>query len=734
VDLPTNTRELCGSSDSFSGEEMVVRVLIYGILQHPAGEEIAQSLYQNCNIHSISGIADHTLSGDIPLRLESLLKTIPTFRLHRLQHLQTQDAFQRIIQDARPTHIIYLETSSFASDSFPEQFHPMYKIRSSLVAVEQLLRAMVIHSHQEVSSSTTSSSLRPIMMTYVSTDNHSQDASSTIQATLSAKIFSIFQSVYNVNIQHLILPEVFGPFHETSTWLNDNLFRSTNSTTSLMIPYTSNKMIVHVQRAVSSIVSTTLKPTTSIMNKPWILPTDKTIALSKLTKALKQLRSDQNLSRYDKSYDALVFLLAWYFTTQNPLPKRTTKEAEALGKSYADAMELTKKHLLGNETNGISLQQRLDNQLFPCDSECSGPLMACKSRSIWSSVANVSRNVTSTCRYVLYLANFSKKLALLEQLRENQEEGKETLWPRETLCRIAFVSSNSDIVKSALKDEMNTSNGNNRRSIKEMNGNIQYNGWTLVWTEETKQSLTEADLMLPKIVPRTLFGENITRALYIEPQHFKSLPSLPVVWFLLSKQLDEKAIAKKGLPSRITSLFAHNFELTGTMEEILSFDGLFKYILKQKRLDQDRDSAWPRKQINFYDHILAMSEGKFAFQFIDTALIIHDFRSDRSRRLRCEWYREHLMWSDDIDQSFPNRDLEDMSLAYMFGKWRMDKRLFPDLEQRMGDRIIDPSRGDSFNEDLHYSGQGNYLPTTKNSLPTEYYLRTHDALKARIKY
>ena len=729
IDLPTSTRELCESGNA----DNEPRVLIYGILQHPAGEEIAQVLYQKCNIHSISGIADHTLSGDILLRLESLMSTIPSFRLHRIQHLHTQASFQTVLRASNPTHIIYLETSTFASDTFREEFHYMYGIRSSLVSVEQLLRAMVLHSQ--------ASAVRPIV-TYVSTLNNDDrskptEATSKIQMQLSARIFPIYQAYYNVNVQHLILPELFGPFHETSSWLNEEFFvKNSNSTISsnkVPIMMHHDKPLLHVQRAVTSTISTALKRSVSVVDRPWIVRKEKSIPFSTLSKSLRQLQSSKNLSNLDKSYDSLIFLLAWYHIRQNPTPKRTKKDVEALGRSTIDALNITRKHLLAQDTNGISLLQRLDNQLFPCTSECSGPLSACNNDSVWNSVGEISRNVTSSCRYVLYLSNFSKKLESLSQLRENQEEGTETYWPKDTLCRVAFVSSESNLVKSAIrrttqvKDQ--ASNNTNLPSIPGMNGYLQHNGWTLVWTNEKESSLSEADLIFPKIAPRTLFGENVTRALYIEPQHFRSLPSLPIVWFLMNKQLDERAIPKKNLPSRITAFFIHSFSLPESIQESNSFDGTAKYILQQKGLDSDR--RWPRRQIEFYEQVTAMSEKLFDFQFVDTALIIHDFRNERSRRLRCEWYREHLAWSEEKGPS-SNRDLEDISLAYMLGKWRRDQRLYPDIEDRMGERILDPSRGDSMVSII----DGNALSSKSSPkpLPAEYFLRVHDPLKARKVY
>ena len=62
-----------------------------------------------------------------------------------------------------------------------------------------------------------------------------------------------------------------------------------------------------------------------------------------------------------------------------------------------------------------------------------------------------------------------------------------------------------------------------------LNGRLLSNGWQLVWTNEDPQSLSEADYMMPKIVPGSFFGNNVVKAMYLEPEHLTSIPSIVVI-------------------------------------------------------------------------------------------------------------------------------------------------------------------------------------------------------------
>jgi hypothetical protein len=63
----------------------------------------------------------------------------------------------------------------------------------------------------------------------------------------------------------------------------------------------------------------------------------------------------------------------------------------------------------------------------------------------------------------------------------------------------------------------------------------------------------------------------------------------------------------------------------------------------------------------------------FPYQWTRLSLLIHDFTMEESRQLRCDWFDEYLFWGS-------NRNLEELSLAYVIGKRRIEGGIGPNLE------------------------------------------------------
>lgn len=252
--------------------------------------------------------------------------------------------------------------------------------------------------------------------------------------------------------------------------------------------------------------------------------------------------------------------------------------------------------------------------------------------------------------------------------------------------------------------------------------------------------------MMPKVAPGGLFSSNITRAFYFEPTSFKSFPPLVVIWNLLRKQLDDKSkenvretdtrgrqVIIPYIPGRLVALFIHSLWLPDSFESNSSFDTLARHILKQKGLDSDR--PWPRRQLDFYSHVFGMTHGDFPFEWVDTGLIIHNLQARKSRLLRCEWYQEHLFWSSDSNRDDdhaphgnPNRHFEDLSLAYIIGKWRNGGQLVDEEETRKwGERVLET--GDLVKEQEQQAQLG---PDYR--APRQYFLRLFKPVKARVLF
>jgi hypothetical protein len=303
-----------------------------------------------------------------------------------------------------------------------------------------------------------------------------------------------------------------------------------------------------------------------------------------------------------------------------------------------------------------------------------------------------------------------------------------------------------------------------------LNGRLLSNGWQLVWTNEDPRSLSEADYMMPKIVPGSFFGNNVVKAMYLEPEHLTSIPSIVVIWFLMARQLE--ASAKKGMPrldlqnglvevptipARSVALFGHTYgdsgngndapsdedqasdddideDDLGTFTQTRYVHGVAEYILQQKGMSLDGravHSSWPNRQVQAYKEVIRWQEnGMKRFQLVDTFLIVHDIRDGGvGRRLRCEWYGEQLFWSNVTDgvhgnKTGPNRDLEDLSLSYILHREKREgrlRRLLPD--NKWGEKIQDYRKAIGGSKEVKSQESG-----------TEYFVTLQGRMKSRKMY
>lgn len=232
--------------------------------------------------------------------------------------------------------------------------------------------------------------------------------------------------------------------------------------------------------------------------------------------------------------------------------------------------------------------------------------------------------------------------------------------------------------------------------------------------------------MMPKITPGSFVSRNVAKAFYMELEHLNSIPPLQVVWFLMARKLDAKAqparrvremrsgtgvgrwVDAQAVPARHVALFAHTFNSTFSRSD----ERLVSYMLEQKGMSPEpQQIAASKRQWQAYGHSLHSTDDSASFRPVDTALVIHQLGSDRSLRLRCEWYEEHLFWSDRKFNG--NRHLEDLSLSYVLSRWRKEGWLGP-MDKDWGEQMLEE---DSIEEGA-----------------SEYFVALHIPIKARKKY
>jgi hypothetical protein len=324
---------------------------------------------------------------------------------------------------------------------------------------------------------------------------------------------------------------------------------------------------------------------------------------------------------------------------------------------------------------------------LPCSSSCVSTSTACLP-SAWDDVIPHSREATKGCQFIAYFVNFSSSL---ETLNAPRAQGND-------LCRVAFVSGESKVVQNTLLKRQQSVNTNltslSPATFLQANGKIRVDGWTLIWTPVgDDETLSDADNALPVIDPSRFFADSVKKAMFIgAPEFEKTSDSMLLRVFLHMDrpEFPEHSIRETRSGTKVSRwvpqpserarramLFAGEppaNEMPRNAEEFVKMAGAKKMI--------------PAKQLSFYTqaaHLVQTNDLRPEFEMRDTvypsfpyqwtrlSLLIHDFTMDESRQLRCDWFDEYLFWGS-------NRNLEELSLAYVIGKRRIEGEIGPNLE------------------------------------------------------
>lgn len=680
-------KRLCGGKDQYSIVPSS-RVLISGIVSHPLGSEIALTLTKKCGVENMVGIADHPLNTDAFSRLAFLLRHLPNLQIHTSEFGINEVEMSEIFASLKPTLVIYLEA---APSPMPlERMPPPFQLRKTINTLELLCNSIVKQKYRDSQEA---------QLVHV-TSGDQNELLSMAASHVYPMLLHTYRVQYDLRILQLKLPHIYGPFREGALWITDGFLQG--NTTNLT-NVDGNVPLIHISDSVQAVLSgMALSEASTARMKLLVIPDSHTINLNQL---LKNIQESRNISA-----DKLAYLVSWYHKNVYPYADTSVHEDKFTARLIRKAIGTTNKRLSLNESDGISLLQRRQNGTFPCLCECAAHI-PCKKTSVLTPLLPISRSVTTGCRFVVYMVNFSRRLDELPLLSEAQEY--RFSWPGDQICQVAFVSSKSKLVKR-LAEIKKRQQPKAKLQTEDLNGELVENRWRLVWLEQDdSESLSEADYMMLKIVPGTFFSSNVTKAFYIEPDHLHSLPALNVLWFLMAKGLDTKKRKAKGktIPARHNALLTYSFNVPE--DNVANMDALARFVLGLK--NQGSERIWPRRQLRFYELALESMD----YRPIDTLFLIHNLESDRSRRLRCEWYEEQLFWSDDDKR---NRDLEDLSLSFVMARWRFENRLVPFDDEKWGERIVDPSKGDS----VEIRDQG--------SSQSQYFIKLHRPMEVRRHY
>ena len=433
--------------------------------------------------------------------------------------------------------------------------------------------------------------------------------------------------------------------------------------------YTANgidvKQLMYVDLAVTAILQA-LDTSHTKKNNQHHAP----VVLSYLAKAPTMSQSgqtdDEGLNVAGKQFEA------WEAETKDWV---STKQYDDLGNSKSKAIYL--------ETFGVPRTR------FPCPTKCESVVCL---PSAFDAVVEVSSRVTEECDWVLYIANFSMDFEKLVEPKLDPEgtepEATDDVYVY-TICRVAFVSGKSKLVRKLLdkKDDEEVS----LDELKKRNGQFTKSGWNIVWLpDQHDKTMSNADLALLRIDPSGLFSRRASKAMYTEARSFMKASDSQLsdtfremyrsrigarrkkkrrpgtsIWQMVKVPAERarKVIfyAKEPwYPPKTLAHYVENSKTKISRRQVEFYDESMRLILSNTT-----------RRANEYDMTIYQT---FPLQWIASSVLIHDMSTKWGQQFRCSWYKEHLHWGG-------GPDAEILSFAYMMGKRRIEGKYGPRLKE-----------------------------------------------------
>jgi len=656
-----------------AGLNQTSRVVVTGLAatQASTATALTLALVQQCRVERVTGV-------------DALF---PNVRRHRMQFMQNTyrlllrsvPAWNFVVPvaglDARPnydhewltrsepTHIVHFESrtstgtgagtgagSADIPNLMTDANYRLYQQQESVTVVRQFLQAMTTMNRRN-----TNSKCRLVHVVRSGAAADSAIDTNQIPTVLAATYHKLFGTAWT----QLHLPAVYGPLTLTGTTRTAAAAAATASPQEGPNKNTKNTPALYVDHAVAAILKALqYKPGVHSMHVHVVPPPVAPVP-------------NKNLNHYSEAQT-----LAWRTEQEHPYGL-----GGGVGAGY-----------ITNASFPATSAKYVDTYLanprrFPCSSSCVSPTIACLPSAPWGdNVLAASQMATHGCQFVAYMANFSATLDILHPPKSTADE----------LCRVAFVSGQSPLVKEAI---LNSTPRNLTQvpteTLLQKNGFLQSNGWTLVWVPfHNDDTLSDADNALPLIDPGRLFAPSVFKAVFLGSSGFARTSDNMLLRVLLHMdrvKLDSHSVKERRSGTKVSRWVSRPPERARRAilfvgeppaEEIPTNASDFVEMLGA----QGMVSA---KQLTFYQqaaHLVQINDQRpeheirqtvynsFPYQWTRLSILIHDFTMEESRQLRCDWYDEHLFWGD-------SRNLEELSLAYVIAKRRIES----DLGENLGD-------------------------------------------------
>lgn len=589
------------------------RVLITGIL-NPLGFQLAMHLYHRCDVQVVGGVDSmfpNTVQNRFHLveeRLELLHTTIP--KMVKPIGLSFLGLDPKLNQDKaeaggggggggrwsdylawNPTHIVHV--AGYSPDVYSDaavdprwrntnspylrqkdtgqtQQSPLYSLRSSMVAMEQLLESVA--QVPEV--------VRPHVL-YVSSSSSSDDSPTFSTTKLIDEILAETHGVPSIAMR---LPNtLYGPWGQAGAMVHDLLEDSArtwgiNRAAALDgLPSDGGKRLdmMHVDDAVEAIVATMQYQTAHTMAvdvtaggtpttvravaamvqsfRPGLANGTTVASPSReLQEGKAAITAHPALAEWHPRISlrqGLLETMAWHLHRLAPFGPAPVETADNFLKRHGQA-----------PCEASNWQCHKGKRFLPCLSECNVRDRCIP--SVFDEIKELTYNVTEGCNIVLYTQALGYNVSDLELHAEYMDE-PDLKADEELVCNFAFVPRDSALVNSVtqkvpneqlakfgIKPQVTDSGKDMReRTLDGLNGRLLYRGWILLWVRNGVHELSQADRNLLKLSPGKLFHPDVGRALFME-ENFSVSPTLEDVFFLVG-QMKRRPFPKRTLKKDI---------------------------------------------------------------------------------------------------------------------------------------------------------------------------------------
>lgn len=342
------------------------------------------------------------------------------------------------------------------------------------------------------------------------------------------------------------------------------------------------------------------------------------------------------------------------------------------------------------------------HSLYPCSSECA--YSAC-TPSVYDGVLSVSHAATEDCDVVLYTMAMGYDVEEMDLKTEFSDGEDQEEWLETTVCTIAFVPSESTLVKglidmvtsNSLKERGLTPDSRYETKVNLLNGYLSHNGWLLILVDGGTEPLTAEDLFVPKLSPARLFHSTVRKAMFVD-QNFSHTPYPDDASFLASETsrgvLKKRTVTgpdSKGRPTkyklpeepqrRAVLVVSPLRNIPDAKPSQMPLNEIVRLLMKElfieeqgkeegkdmnaQRLYYERsrahiNSLLMRSPNEDLRHLLEMKD------FIRSRWVIHHLKLEEGHQLRCEWYKEHVQWNTHFDQ---------LSFGYILAKRELVRKM-----------------------------------------------------------